>query len=96
MTTWQNMINGFGEPRRALLLGPLIIGVNAVVIWTLEHTDIVAFAIVFVFSSLIVFAVSRLLRRTLSSTHRIGGQDSPRGRSEAQPENRAAHPRTPH
>jgi hypothetical protein len=70
MTTWQNMINGFGEPRRALVLGPLIIGVNAVVIWTLEHTDIVAFAIVFVFSNLIVFAVSRLLWRTLSSTHR--------------------------
>jgi hypothetical protein len=90
------MIDGFGDPRRALVLGPLIIGVNAVVIWTLEHTDIVAFAIVFVFSSLIVFAASRLLWRTLSSTHRIDGQDSPGGRSEAKPENRAAHPRTPH
>jgi hypothetical protein len=89
MTTWQNMIDGFGEPRRALVLGPLIIGVNALVIWTLEHTDIVAFTIVFVFSSLIVFAVSRLLWRTLSSTHRIDDQDSPGGRSEAQPENRS-------
>jgi hypothetical protein len=30
---------------RAVALGALLIGVNAVLIWTLEHTDIVAFAI---------------------------------------------------
>jgi hypothetical protein len=42
---------------RALVLGALLIGVNAVLIWTLEHTDIVAFAIVLLFNSLSVFAL---------------------------------------
>jgi hypothetical protein len=32
---------------RALVLGAFLIGFNAVLIWTLEHTDILAFVIVF-------------------------------------------------
>jgi len=69
---------------RALVLGALLIGVNAVLIWTLEHTDIVAFAIVLLFSSLSVFALCRLLWPTLRSTHHIDDQDAPTGRSEAE------------
>jgi hypothetical protein len=68
---------------RALVLGVLLIGVNAVLIWTLEHTDIVAFAIVLLFSSLSVFALYRLLWLTLRSTRHIADQDAPTGRSEA-------------
>jgi predicted membrane-bound mannosyltransferase len=60
MSLWQNIIR-LGAPRRAMMLGPLLIGVNALLIWTLEHTDIVAFAVVLVFGSLIVLAFSRLL-----------------------------------
>ena len=68
---------------RALALGALLIGVNAVLIWTLEHTDIVAFAIVLFFSSLGVFALNRFLWPTLRSTHHIDDQDARTGRSEA-------------
>jgi hypothetical protein len=68
---------------RALVLGALLIGVNAVLIWTLENTDIVAFAIVLLFSSLSVSALYRLLWPTLRSTRHIADQDAPTGRSEA-------------
>jgi hypothetical protein len=61
--------------KRLMVLGPLLIGVNVLLIWTLEHTDIVAFAIVLVFTSLIVFALSQLLWLTLNSAHHIDGQD---------------------
>jgi hypothetical protein len=83
MTRWQNIINGVAEPGRALVLGSLLIGVNALLIWTLEHTDIVAFTTVLIFSSVIVFAVSRPLRRTQNSVHRIDSRLSPTGLSEA-------------
>ena len=69
---------------RALVLGALLIGVNAVLIWTLEHTDIVAFAIVLLFSSLSVFALYRLLWPTLRSTRHIADQDAPTGCSEVE------------
>jgi hypothetical protein len=65
------------------VLGALLIGVNAVLIWTLENTDIVAFAIVLLFSSLSVFALYRLLWPTLRSTRHIADHDAPTGRSEA-------------
>jgi hypothetical protein len=84
MTRWQNIINAVAEPRRALVLGSLLIGVNALLIWTLEHTDIVAFATVLTFSSLIVFAISRPLRRTQHSVHRIDRRLSRTGPSKAQ------------
>jgi hypothetical protein len=61
--------------KRLMVLGPLLIGVNVLLIWTLEHTDIVAFAIVLVFTSLIVFALSQLLWLTLNSAQHIDGQD---------------------
>ena len=61
--------------KRLMVLGPLLIGVNALLIWTLGHADIVAFAIMLVFSGLIVFALSRLLWPILNSAHHIGGQD---------------------
>ena len=57
--------------KRVMVLGPLLIGVNALLIWTLEHTDIIAFTIMLVLSSLIVFALSRLLWPTLNSAHHI-------------------------
>jgi hypothetical protein len=41
-------IHGLVGSRRALILAPLIIVLNALLIWTLEHTDIVAFATIFV------------------------------------------------
>ena len=47
MSLWQS-IRGLGRSRRALVLTPLIIVLNALLIWTLEHTDIVAFATIFV------------------------------------------------
>jgi hypothetical protein len=68
---------------QALVLGALLIGVNAVLIWTLEHTDIVAFAVVLLFSSLSIFALFRLLWPTLRSTHLIDDRDAPTGRSKA-------------
>jgi hypothetical protein len=46
MSLWQG-IRGLGRSRRALILMPLIIALHAVLIWTLEHTDIVPFATVF-------------------------------------------------
>jgi membrane protein implicated in regulation of membrane protease activity len=80
---------------RALVLGALLIGVNAVLIWTLEHTDIVAFAIVLLFSSLSVFALYRLLWPTLRSTHHIDDQGAPTGRSEAgQPQDQIGRDQT--
>lgn len=67
-----------------LVLGALLIGGSAVLIWTLEHTDIVAFSVVLLFSSLSVFAFSRLLWPTLSSTHHIAGRDSPTVRGDGE------------
>ena len=37
-------IHELGRSRRAVVLTPLIIALVAVLLWTLEHTDIVAFA----------------------------------------------------
>ena len=65
------------------MLGALLIGVNAILIWTLENTVIVAFAIVLLFSSLGVFVLYRFRWPTLSSTLYIDDQDAPTGRSKA-------------
>jgi hypothetical protein len=46
---------------RLIVLGPLVIGLNAVLVWTLEHTDIVAFITVLLVSAFLVFAVHRLI-----------------------------------
>ena len=47
-------LRGLGRSRRALVLTPLIIVLNALLIWTLEHTDIVAFATIFVAALVLV------------------------------------------
>ena len=47
MSSWRS-IRSLGRSRRALVLTPLIIVFNALLIWTLAHTDIVAFATIFV------------------------------------------------
>jgi multisubunit Na+/H+ antiporter MnhG subunit len=41
--------------RRAVVLTPLVIVLNAVLIWTLAHTDIAAFATVFIAGVVLVF-----------------------------------------
>jgi hypothetical protein len=43
MRLWQS-IHELGRSRRAVVLTSLIICLVAVLLWTLEHTDIVAFA----------------------------------------------------
>jgi hypothetical protein len=43
MRLWRS-IHELGRSRRAVVLTPLIIALVAVLLWTLEHTDIVAFA----------------------------------------------------
>ena len=43
MRLWRS-IHELGRSRRAVMLTPLIIALVAVLLWTLEHTDIVAFA----------------------------------------------------
>jgi hypothetical protein len=53
MSLWQS-IRGLGRSRRALVLTPLIIVLNALLIWTLEQTDIVAFATIFVAALVLV------------------------------------------
>ena len=46
--SFRKSIYGSGRSRRAAVLTPLIIALNAVLIWTLAHTDIAAFATIFV------------------------------------------------
>jgi hypothetical protein len=53
MSLWQS-IRGLSRSRRALVLTPLIIVLNALLIWTLEQTDIVAFATIFVAALVLV------------------------------------------
>ncbi len=49
-------IHGLVRSRRALILAPLIIVLNSLLVWILEHTDIVAFATIFVAALVIVSA----------------------------------------
>jgi hypothetical protein len=84
MMKWQNIINAVAAPRPALILGSLLIGVNALLIWTLEHTDIVAFATVLIFSSVIIFCGFATAARTQNFDHRIDSRLSQTSLSEAQ------------
>ena len=43
MRLWRS-VDELGRSRRAVVLTPLIIALVAVLLWILEHTDIVAFA----------------------------------------------------
>jgi len=53
--------------RRFLVLIPSILVLNTILVWTLQHTDIVAFATVFMASIVIVAAELLLTRRTLAA-----------------------------
>jgi len=76
MFIWQS-IRGLGRSRRALVLTLLIIVLNALLIWTLEHTNIVAFATIFVAALVLVsgtFWATGSARKggQRSQTHPIG------------------------
>ena len=53
--SFRQSIYGLGRSRRAVVLTPTITGLSAVSIWTLAHTDIAAFATVFVADVVLVF-----------------------------------------
>jgi hypothetical protein len=53
--SFRQSIYGLGRSRRAVMLTPLITGLSAFSIWTLVHTDIAAFATVFVAGVVLVF-----------------------------------------
>ena len=72
MSLWQS-VRGLGRSRRALVLTPLIIVLNALLIWTLEHTDIVAFATIFVAALVLVSGTFWAIG---PATNRKGGQRS--------------------
>lgn len=50
-------IEGLGGFRRAVVMTPLTIAFCAVLIWTLAHADIAAFATVFVAGIVVVFGM---------------------------------------
>ena len=57
-------IQGLVRFRRAVILTPLIIVLNGLLIWTLEHTDIVAFVTTFVAALVLVSGAFWLTGRT--------------------------------
>ena len=66
MRLWRSILE-LGRSRRAVVLTPLIIALSAVLLWTLEHTDIVAFATVLLAA---VVLVSGTFWATRSVTNR--------------------------
>jgi hypothetical protein len=72
MQLWRS-IHELGRSRRAVVLTPLIIALVAVLLWTLEHTDIVAFATISI-AALVLFLghsgrpVRRLIAKLRSQT----------------------------
>jgi predicted MFS family arabinose efflux permease len=46
--SFRESIDALRRSRRAVVLTPLIVALSAVLMWTLAHTDIAAFATVFV------------------------------------------------
>ena len=69
-------IHGLVRSRRALILAPLIIVLNALLIWTLEHTDIVAFATIFVATLVLVSGTFWVTGRATSREIVLGEQRS--------------------
>ena len=69
-------IHGLVRSRRALILAPLIIVLNALLIWTLEHTDIVAFATLFVAALVLVSGTFWVTGRATSREIALGEQRS--------------------
>jgi uncharacterized membrane protein YfcA len=70
-------IHGLVRSRRALILAPIIIVMNALLIWTLEHTDIVAFATIFVAALVLVSGTFWVTGRATSRQIALGEQRSP-------------------
>jgi hypothetical protein len=69
-------IRGLGRSRRTLVLTPLIIVFNALLIWTLAHTDIVAFATIFVAALVLISGTfwatgPTISKRDLSTDHSL-------------------------
>jgi len=62
MSLWQSK----GRSRRVVVLTPLIIVANALLIWTLENTDIVAFATVFL-AALVLVSGTFWMTRSVSN-----------------------------
>ena len=73
MFLWQS-IRGLGRSRRALVLTPLIIVLNALLIWTLEHTDIVAFATIFVAALVLISGTFWATGPTINREIALGDQ----------------------
>ena len=67
--------------RRAIVLTPLITGLSAVSIWTLAHTDIAAFATVFVAGVVLVFgtlwATGPITSRQIANPSHPAGRNLP-------------------
>jgi hypothetical protein len=73
MSLWQS-IRGLGRSRRALVLTPLIIVFNALLIWTLAHTDIVAFATIFVAALVLISGTFWATGPTINREIALGDQ----------------------
>jgi hypothetical protein len=69
-------IHGLVRSRRALILAPLIIVLNSLLVWTLEHTDIVAFATIFVAALVLVSGTFWVTGRATSREIALGEQQS--------------------
>jgi multisubunit Na+/H+ antiporter MnhG subunit len=69
--------------RRAVVLTPLVIVLNAVLIWTLAHTDIAAFATVFIAGVVLVFgtfwATGPVSSRRIANLSHSAGRSSDYG-----------------
>jgi predicted MFS family arabinose efflux permease len=75
MRLWRS-IHELGRSRRAVVLTPLIIALVAVLLWTLEHTDIVAFATIFVAALVLVSGTFWVTGRATSREIALGEQQS--------------------
>jgi uncharacterized membrane protein YfcA len=69
-------IHGLVRSRRALILAPVIIVLNSLLVWTLEHTDIVAFATIFVAALVLVSGTFWVTGRATSREIALGEQQS--------------------
>jgi len=67
-------IRGLGRSRRALVLTLLIIVLNALLIWTLAHTDIVAFATIFVAALVLISGTFWATGPTINREIALGDQ----------------------
>jgi hypothetical protein len=76
--SFRQSIYGLGRSRRAVVLTPLISSLSAVSMWTLAHTDIAAFAAVFVAGLVLVFgtfwAVGPITSRQIANPSHPAGR----------------------